>query len=192
MPKPLCPPASWPNRATSASLPPPPTKTADTPVSCFVVSEGTGWAARLRRVMNARMEEMSFRSGVALFAAVLALIGTGIAFTVTLGASHGAAAPPASPATAVPGSTAPPSSAEAVPSPSARPSPDQSSPVYGSGPAVADASSPGATTQAASPQTSPASPSPTYRPMGLAPSHSLTSPGPGGPGVNPPPGWLPP
>jgi hypothetical protein len=157
------------------------------------VIEGTGWAARLRRVMNARMEEMSFRSGVALFAAVLALTGTGIAFTVTLGASHGAAAPPASSATAVPGSTAPPSSAEAVPSPSASPSPDQSSPVYGSGPAVADASSPGAT-QAASSQTSPAPslPSPTYRPMGLAPSHSLTSPGPGGPGVNPPPGWIPP
>jgi hypothetical protein len=159
------------------------------------VSEGTGWAARLRRVMNARMEEMSFRSGVALFAAVLALTGTGIAFTVTLGVSHGAAAaPPASSATAAQNSTAPASSAAAEPSPSASPSPDQGSPVYGSGPAVADASSPGTTTQAASPQSSPApsSPSPTYRPMGLAPSHSLTSPGPGGPVVDPPPGWIPP
>ena len=159
------------------------------------MSEGTGWAARLRRVMNARLEEMSFRSGVALFAAVLALTGTGIALTVTLGVSHGAVVTsPAASATAVPGSTAPPSSAEAVPSPSASPSVAPGSPAYGSGPAVADAPSPGTTTQAASPQASPApsSPSPTYRPMGLAPSHSLTSPGPGGPGADPPPGWIPP
>jgi hypothetical protein len=42
--------------------------------------------------MNARMEEMSFRSGVAVFAGVLALTGMGIALTVTLGGGHRAAA----------------------------------------------------------------------------------------------------
>ena len=97
----------------------PPAKTADTHVSCFVVSEGTGWAARLRRELNARLEEMPFRSGVALFAAVLTLTGTGVALTVTTGGGHGAAAASAA---SGPGSTTPPSSADAVPSPSAYPS----------------------------------------------------------------------
>ena len=63
------------------------------------MSEGTGWAGRLRRVVNARMEEMSFRSGVAVFAGVLALTGGGIALTVTLGGGHPAAAAPPSAST---------------------------------------------------------------------------------------------
>jgi hypothetical protein len=156
------------------------------------VSEGTGWAARLRRVIDARMEEMSFRSGVAILAAVLAFTGAGIALTVTLGGSHQAAgASPAPSVTAAPGSTAPPSSAEAAASPSASPSVAPGSPANGSVPAVADAPSPG-TTHAASASPAASSPWPTYRPMGLEPSHSLRSPGPGGPVVNPPPWWLPP
>jgi len=159
------------------------------------VSEGTGWAARLRRVLNARMEEMSFRSGVGLFAAVLALTGTGIGLTVTAGGAHQAAgAPPAASATSHPGPTAPPSAAEAVPSPSASPSAGPASPVYGSAPAATYQPSPGATTQPPSAQASPvpSSPTPTYRPMGLDPSHSLTSPRPGRPPQSPPPGWNPP
>jgi hypothetical protein len=47
------------------------------------VSEGSGWTGRLGRLLNARMEEMSFRSGVAVAAGVLALTGVGIALTVT-------------------------------------------------------------------------------------------------------------
>ena len=69
-----------------------PTKTANTDVSCFVVSEGIGWAARLRRAINARLEEMSFRSGVAALTAVLAFTGAGIALAIALGSGHGAAA----------------------------------------------------------------------------------------------------
>jgi hypothetical protein len=62
------------------------------------VREGTGRAAKLRRVMNARMEEMSFRSGVVVVTGVLALAAAVIALTVTLGGGHrAAAAPSASP-----------------------------------------------------------------------------------------------
>jgi serine/threonine-protein kinase len=140
--------------------------------------------------MNARMEEMSFRSGVAVFASVLALTGTGIALAVTLGGSHqAAAAAPKASATSVPVSTAPPSSAEAVPSPSVSPSAAPGTPAYGSAPAVADASSPEPTRRATSahPSAAPTSPWPTYRPMSLNPSNSVTSPE-----VGPPPWWTPP
>ncbi len=69
--------------------------------------EGTGWAARLRRVLNARLEEMSFRSGLAVVAGVLVLTAAGIALTVTLGGGHrAAAAPPAVSASAAPSSAA--------------------------------------------------------------------------------------
>ena len=72
------------------------------------MSEGSRWTGRLGRVLNARMEEMSFRSGVAVGAGVLALTGVGIALTVTLAAGHqAAAAPPAASAAAVPSSAAP-------------------------------------------------------------------------------------
>ena len=49
------------------------------------------------------MEEISFRSGVAVFAAVLAVTGLGIALTLTLGGGHGAvAAPRPAPASTTP------------------------------------------------------------------------------------------
>ena len=155
------------------------------------MTEGTGWAARLRRVLNARLEAMSFRSGLAVFAGVLALTATGITLTVTMGGGHPAAAPPAVSASAAPSSAAAQSSAAAEPSPSASPTPAQISPE--SQP-IADftAPEPGTTPSATSapPRSrAPSSPPwPTYRPMGLAPSHSLKTPG-GGSGANPPPGW---
>ena len=62
------------------------------------MSEGS----KLRRAIYARMEEMSFRSGAALAAAVLAVSGLGIALTLTLGGGHGAvAAPRATPASTI-------------------------------------------------------------------------------------------
>ena len=63
------------------------------------MSEGS----KLRRAIYARMEEMSFRSGAALAAAVLAVTGLGIALTLTLGGGHGAAAAPrTTPASTIP------------------------------------------------------------------------------------------
>lgn len=103
------------------------------------MSEGTGWAGRLRRVLNARMEEMSFRSGVAVFAGVLALTAVGIALTVTLGAGHPAAATSAS-VTRSP--MVPPSSASAAPSSSDRPSATQDAPQSAPVPTNEDAPQP--------------------------------------------------
>ena len=165
-----------------------PPKPPDTHVSCFVVSEGTGWAARLRRVVNARMEEMSFRSGLAVFAAVLALTGTGIALTVTLGGGHRAAAAPLTASRSVtPSPVAPPSSASAAPSLPASPSASQAAPE--SAPAVANEDAPQPeTTKAPSPQASPASSSPWPTPRPL-PSRTL---GPEQPPETTPPGWWPP
>ena len=157
------------------------------------MTEGTGWAARLRRVVNARLEAMSFRSGVAVFAAVLALTATAIALTVTVGGGHQtAAAPSVTSASTAPSSAAAQSSAAAEPSPSASPTPAPTSPQ--SQP-IADYTREPATTPSgtSAPRRSraPSSPAwPTYRPMGLAPSHSLRTPR-GDPGANPPPGWPP-
>ena len=149
-----------------------PTKTANTHVSCFVVSEGTGWAARLRRVINARLEEMSFRSGVTAFVAVLALTGTGIVLAVVLSGGHQAAgAPPAVHTSAAPASAAPRPSASALPSPSAGSSAIQDAPA----PAQA-ASQPAQTTQASSPQASPSATSPWPTPRTLWPRPSYASP----------------
>jgi hypothetical protein len=153
------------------------------------VTEGTGWAAKLRRVLNARLEAMSFRSGLAMFAGVLALTATGIALTVTMGGGHrSGVAPSAVSASAAPRSAAAQSSGAAEPSPSATPTPAQTSPE--SQP-IADYTPGPATTSAPPGSVAPSSPPwPTYRPMGLAPSHSLKTPG-GGPWANPPPGWVP-
>lgn len=160
------------------------------------MSEGSGRAARLRRVLNARMEEMSFRSGVVLFAAIVALTAVGVTLSVAVGGGghRAAVALPPSPSAYFSGSVPPASSIGVAPAPSASPSAAPGSPAYGSAPQVADAPSPGTTTK---PGSAPASPvlsspaSPTYRPMGLSPSHSLTSPAPRPP-ASPPPGWVPP
>jgi predicted lipid-binding transport protein (Tim44 family) len=131
---------------------------------------------------------MSFRSGLAVFAAVLALTATGIVLTVTMGGGHQAAAtPPAVSASAAPDPAAGQSSDAAEPSPSAGPTATQTSPE--SQPIADDTPGPGTSTTPAATSAAPSSLWPTYRPMGLAPSHSLKSPG--GPGVNPPPGWIP-
>jgi hypothetical protein len=144
------------------------------------VSEGTGWAAGLRRVMNTRMEEMSFRSGLAVFAAVLALTGIGVALTLTLGGGHpAAAAPRAASAGAAPRSAPPQSSAAALPSPSASPTATQASPE--SQPVADYTPEPVTTTHAAS--APPSSPWPTPRPP-----KRLRSRGPSQ-GWTPPPEW---
>jgi hypothetical protein len=145
------------------------------------VREGTGRAAKLRRVMNARMEEMSFRSGVVVVTGVLALAAAGIALTVTLGGGHRAAAAPSAVSASVgPNSAAAQSSAAADPSPSASPAGTQVSP---DAQPVADftpkpGTSPRQPGSSTSPSASPSSSAwPTYRPMGLSPSHSLKTPG---------------
>ena len=181
IPKPSWPRASKRRRATVASYQGLPTKAPDTHVSCFVVSEGTGWAARLRRLLNTRLEEMSFRSGLAVVAAVFALTATGITLTLTVGGGHGAiAAPPATSSSSAPNAASGQSSAAAEPSPSASSTATRIEP--GSQPVADYTTQPGASpTKAApsAPSSAPpsASPWPTYRPMGLAPSHSLKSPG---------------
>ena len=114
------------------------------------MSEGTGWAGRLRRVLNARMEEMSFRSGVAVFAGVLALTAVGIALTVTLEAGHpAAAAPPSASASVTQSPTVPPSSASAAPSSSDSPSATQDAPQSAPAPTNEDAPQPETTTRGA-------------------------------------------
>jgi hypothetical protein len=56
------------------------------------VSEWIGWVGRLRRMLYARMEELSFRTGAATVAGVLAVAATAILLTLTQGGHH--AAPP--------------------------------------------------------------------------------------------------
>jgi len=152
------------------------------------VSEGTGWAARLRRVVNARMEEMSFRSGLAVFATVLALTGTGIALTVTLGGGHRAAAAPLTASTSLtPSPVVPPSSASVAPSSLDSPSATHDAPQSAPAPTNEGAPQPETTTRAPAPRPSPASssPWPTPRPpYSFAPNPVRHSPPPGWP-----PGW---
>lgn len=158
------------------------------------MSEGSGRAAKLRRTLNARMEEMSFRAGIVAFAAIVALTAAAVTLAVMLGGSghRAGVALPAQPSASFSGSVPGASPADALPSSSAGPSAAPGSPAYGTVPQVTDAPSPGRTTQPGSGPASPVpSPSPSYRPMGLAPSHSITSPAPRHP-VSPPPGWLPP
>jgi hypothetical protein len=56
------------------------------------VSEWIGWVGRLRRMIYSRMEELSFRTGFAAVAGVLAVAATAILLTLTQGGHH--AAPP--------------------------------------------------------------------------------------------------
>jgi hypothetical protein len=65
------------------------------------VSEWIGWVSRLRRTIYARMEDMSFRTGAATFAGVLAVAATAILLTL-IQVGHHAAAPRAAQAGAVP------------------------------------------------------------------------------------------
>jgi hypothetical protein len=147
------------------------------------VTEGTGWAARFRRVLNARLEEMSFRSGAAVFGAVLALTGLGLGLSLTEGGSHhpaAASAVSASVVTRSPASGPSPASAAPSPSPSVMHDAPENVPAQ-------DGPQSEATTRAAAPRVTLASssPWPTPRPI------RTHRPGSGGPGY-PPPGWWPP
>ena len=149
------------------------------------MSVGTGWANRLRRATNARMEEMSFRSGVAVLAAVLALVGMGVALTLALSGGHPAAAVQRIvPASLIPAPAAFPSPVPAEPSPSASPSVIHDAPE--SAPAQAAPQRETTTTQAPSPRPSPttSSPWPTPRPF-----RSTYPPNPDP--SYPPPWWFP-
>jgi hypothetical protein len=55
------------------------------------VSEWIGWLGRLRRAVYARMEELSFRTGAATVAGVVAVAATAILLTLTQGGHHAAA-----------------------------------------------------------------------------------------------------
>jgi hypothetical protein len=52
------------------------------------VSEWIGWVGRLRRMIYARMEQLSFRTGAATVAGVLAVAATAILLTLTQGGHH--------------------------------------------------------------------------------------------------------
>ncbi len=56
------------------------------------MSEWIGWVGRLRRMLYARMEELSFRTGAATVAGVCAVAATAILLTLTQGGHH--AGPP--------------------------------------------------------------------------------------------------
>ena len=56
------------------------------------MSEWIGWVGRLRRLLYSRMEQLSFRTGAATVAGVLAVAGTAILLTLTQGGHH--AGPP--------------------------------------------------------------------------------------------------
>jgi hypothetical protein len=86
------------------------------------VSEGSGRSGRLKHVLNARMEEMRFRTGVVVVAALLAVAGLGIGFGLVLGGGHPAAEVTPAASAHVTRSPVPlSSSAFAASSPSARP-----------------------------------------------------------------------
>ncbi|MGH3256119.1 MAG: hypothetical protein ACRDOU_12145 [Streptosporangiaceae bacterium] len=52
------------------------------------MSEWIGWVGRLRRMIYHRMEELSFRTGAATVAGVLAVAATAILLTLTQGGHH--------------------------------------------------------------------------------------------------------
>jgi len=54
------------------------------------VSEWIGWVGRLRRTIYSRMEELSFRTGAATVAGVIAVAATAILLTLTQGGHHAA------------------------------------------------------------------------------------------------------
>jgi hypothetical protein len=66
------------------------------------VSEWIGWVGRLRQMVYSRMEELSFRTGFAAVAGVLAVAATAILLTLTQGGHH--AEPPRAQASLPPSS----------------------------------------------------------------------------------------
>ena len=57
------------------------------------MTEGVSRAGKLRKAINARLEEMSFRSGAALSAGAVVVGGTAIALGMILTSGHAAAVP---------------------------------------------------------------------------------------------------
>jgi hypothetical protein len=152
------------------------------------MTEGVGRAGSLRRVINARLEEMSFRSGAALSAGAVVVGGTAIALGLMLTSGHAAVIPggPSAHVTLRPALA--PASAQASASPIDPPTVTPS----GSSPALSYYPKPSPRT-GATPAATPTSPAPslTPRPMrtrGRTPRPTPSStwylpgwPGPGGP-----------
>ena len=154
------------------------------------MTEGAGQAGRLRKVINARLEEMSFRSGAALSAGAVVVGGTAIALGMMLTSGHAAAVAGAPSAHVTLRPALVPASAQASASPIDPPTVAPS----GSNPALSyyPKPSPGANVTPAATSTSQApAPSLIPRPIGTFTKYRKHRPTPG-PTVYPP-GWpLPP
>jgi hypothetical protein len=148
------------------------------------MTEGAGRAGRLRKVINARLEEMSFRSGAAVSAGAVVIGGTAIALGMMLTSGHAAVVPAAPSAHVTLRPALVPASAQASASPIDPPTvtPSGSSPAlsYYPKPSPGSNVTPEATTTSPTPATSL-----TPRPIGSP--HRTHRPVPGPTWY--PPGW---
>jgi hypothetical protein len=152
------------------------------------MTKGAGRAGKLRRVINARLEEMSFRSGAAVSAGAVVVGGTGIALGLMLTGGHAAAVTgtPSAHVTLRPALVPASASASAFASPMAAPTGTPS----GSGPALSSdpKPTPGASLTPSATTTSPTPASSlTPHPIGTYGRYRKHPPGPQ-PTLNPP-GW---
>lgn len=175
--------ASWDELYATAA-----TKGVNTTVSCYVMTEGVSRAGKLRKAINVRLEEISFRSGAALSGGAVVVGGAAIALGVILSGGHAAASSNAPRAHVTLRPALVPASVQASASASASPmaTPSRSAPAlsYYPQPSPAADSRPRAT------PTSPA-PSPTLstRPV-ISPTRTYRpKPGPTVPGWPGPPTW---
>jgi hypothetical protein len=125
------------------------------------MTEEAGRAGKLRRVINARLEEMSVRSGAALSAGAVAVGGTAIALGVILTGGHAAAVAgaPSAHVTLRPALVPASAAASAFASPMATPTgtPSGSGPALSSDPKPTPGASltPGATATSPTPSLTP-------------------------------------
>ncbi len=129
--------------------------------------------ASLKSTIYARLEEMSFRSGAAVSAGVLAVVGVAITLAVVLGGHSGAVASAPGPAAAA--RTVAPTGPAVTATPSVTPRASRTSSISGQ-PAVAPSpataasrGAPGQATQGATPTPRPSRSPAWYPPHGLAP-----------------------
>jgi hypothetical protein len=122
------------------------------------VSEWIGWVSRVRRMLYSRMEELSFRTGAATVAGVMAVAATAILLTLTQGGHR--AGPPRAQAGLAPSSfVAAPAVVPTAPSATHRSHPRRSQAAPNISYVPAPAKSPTATPQ---PSPSPRRPTPRY------------------------------
>jgi hypothetical protein len=152
------------------------------------MTEEAGRVGRLRRVINARLEEMSFRSGAAVSAGAVVVGGIAIALGVILTGGHAAAVAGAPSAHVTLRPALVPASASAAASAFASPMATPTGTASGSGPGLSSdpRPTPGASLTPGATTTSPA-PSLTPRPIGTYGRYRKHPPGPK-PTLTPP-GW---